>query len=57
MDYLIPMALAILLDAVKNPIKRRVMKVQFAKVVRSILMAYGSDREFLEMAGLLEKEG
>jgi hypothetical protein len=50
MEYLFPMALAVLLDVVKNPAKRATLKRQFAKLVKTILVAYGSDREFLDLA-------
>lgn len=54
MEYLIPMSLAILLETVKNPSKRAVLKRQFAKLVRTIIIAYGSDHDFLVASGLLE---
>lgn len=55
MEYLFPMALSILLESVKSAQKRATFKRQFAKLVWAIIVAYKSDREFLEMAGLAKE--
>jgi len=56
MDYFIQMALAVILETVKQPKKRQELKRAFAKLVRAVIVAYGSDREFLKLAGLYEDE-
>jgi len=56
MDFWIPIALSVLLEAVKSPSKRVALKRQFAKVVRTVVTYYGDDAEFRELAGLTEAD-
>jgi len=54
-DFYIVIALAVLLRAVKNKQRREALKREFAKLVRSVITAYGDDAEFRELAGLTEE--
>lgn len=49
MDSLIPMAIALLIEAVKNPVKSKALKQKIAKVVRTVNEVFEGDEEFWNM--------
>jgi len=51
MEYLIPMALSILLESIKNPQKAKALKKQMAKLFQAIAIAYAGDESFWLMTG------
>lgn len=56
MEYLLPMALSILLESIKNPTKAQALKRQMAKLYKAIVMTYAGDVAFWSMTGFKEPE-